>query len=165
MDGVGGGWELDYVPNANYNGPDSFTYKANDGSLDSNAATVSVTVTAVNDPPVAQNHSATTDEDTAVAIDVLANDSPGPANESGQTISVSSISVAPSHGSASVITTGPDTGKVRYTPNANFNGSDSFTYLVCDNGSPVACTSATVSVTVTAVNDAPVCSAVSFDDR
>ena len=44
---------LTYTPAANYNGPDSFTFKANDGTLDSNVATVTITVTAVNDAPVA----------------------------------------------------------------------------------------------------------------
>ena len=57
---------LTYTPNANANGADSFTFKANDGTVDSNIATVSITVTAVNDAPVASNGSATTDEDTAV---------------------------------------------------------------------------------------------------
>ena len=46
-----------YTPAANYNGPDSFTYKANDGQADSNVATVSINVGAVNDAPVAQNDS------------------------------------------------------------------------------------------------------------
>ena len=52
-----------YTPNLNYNGPDSFTFKANDGIVDSNIATISITVVAVNDPPVAANDSASTDED------------------------------------------------------------------------------------------------------
>src|SRR5204862_308335 len=57
-----------FTPAANYNGPDSFTYKANDGSLDSTVATVAITVTAVNDPPVATNDSFTTNEDTALIV-------------------------------------------------------------------------------------------------
>src|SRR5207245_210631 len=57
-----------FTPAANYNGPDSFPYKANDGSLASNVATVAITVTAVNDPPVAANDSVTTNEDTALTI-------------------------------------------------------------------------------------------------
>ena len=56
---------------------------------------VSVTVNAVNDAPVAANDTASTNEDTAVAIDVLGNDTAGPANESAQTIAVDSITIAP----------------------------------------------------------------------
>src|SRR5207249_11154069 len=66
-----------YTPAANYNGSDSFTYKANDGSLDGNVATVSLTVTPVNDAPVAGNDSYTTAEDrtmTRVASSLLRND-------------------------------------------------------------------------------------------
>src|SRR5262249_372551 len=66
-----------YTPAANYNGPDSFTYKANDGSADSNVATVSLTVNPVNDAPVANNDAYSTNEDTALSVaapGVLAND-------------------------------------------------------------------------------------------
>ena len=52
-----------YTPNANFNGTDSFTYTASDGTADSNVATVTITVDAVNDAPVAVNDAATTDED------------------------------------------------------------------------------------------------------
>ena len=58
---------LTYTPAANYNGADSFTFKVNDGTVDSAAATVSITVTAVNDAPVADAQSVTTAEDTATA--------------------------------------------------------------------------------------------------
>src|SRR5207249_7993711 len=54
-----------YTPTNNYNGPDSFTYRASDGQTSSSPATVSLTVTPVNDPPVANNQSVTTPEDTA----------------------------------------------------------------------------------------------------
>src|SRR6185436_14027970 len=64
-----------YTPTNSYNGPDSFTYRANDGTADSGIATVSITITPVNDPPVAVNDSATTPEDTSVTIPVLVNDS------------------------------------------------------------------------------------------
>src|SRR4029450_6757832 len=68
---------LTYTPAANYNGPDSFTYKANDGTVDSNVATVSLTVNAVNDAPVAVNDSYNTNEDAPLNISapgVLSND-------------------------------------------------------------------------------------------
>ena len=57
-----------YTPAANYNGPDSFTYKANDGTVDCNVATVTITVTPVNDAPVAVNDSYSTNEDTPLTV-------------------------------------------------------------------------------------------------
>src|SRR6185312_14330587 len=63
-----------YTPAANYAGTDSFTYKASDGTADSNVATVAITVSAVNDAPVAVDDVATTSEDAAVTGNVLAND-------------------------------------------------------------------------------------------
>src|SRR5207237_7399276 len=73
-----------YTPAANYNGPDSFTFKANDGSLDSNVGTVTIAVAAVNDPPVANDEAAATAEDTADTIAVLGND----AGPEGETVAV-----------------------------------------------------------------------------
>lgn len=64
-----------YTPNANYFGADSFTYVARDAEFDSNLATVNITITPVNDAPVATNDSVTLDEDTTATIAVLANDS------------------------------------------------------------------------------------------
>ena len=63
-----------YIPDANFNGTDSFTYRANDGNANSNVATVNITVTSVNDAPVANDDFASTNEDTPVVIDVVAND-------------------------------------------------------------------------------------------
>ena len=150
---------LTYTPNADYNGSDSFTYSANDGSLDSNTATFSITVTPVNDPPDAVNDGGSVAEDSAtgVLVDVLANDSTGPANESGQSLTITNIGT-PSHGTAVL-----EAGQIRYKPTeANYNGPDSFTYTARDNGqsgSPAAddfkSDTATVSITVTPVNDPP----------
>jgi VCBS repeat-containing protein len=134
--------KLRYTPDPSTNGADSFTYKAADGATDSNVATVSVSVSAVNNAPVARNVAATTAEDTAKALTLDASDIDG--DPLGYTI-VSS----PSHGALS------GTGASRtYTPNANYNGPDSFTYRASDGiaDSNVA----TVTLTVTAVNDAPV---------
>jgi uncharacterized repeat protein (TIGR01451 family) len=139
-----------YTPAANYNGSDSFTYKANDGSLDSNVATVTLTITAVNDNPDAVNDSATVAEDSgANAIDVLANDTAAP--DTGETLTVTAKTNA-SNGTVAITAGG--TG-VSYTPNANFFGSDSFTYTISDGYGGTD--TATVNVTVTNVNDAPVC--------
>ena len=66
---------ITFTADANYNGPVSFSYTISDGNGGTATATVSITVSAVNDAPVANDDNATTDEDTAVNIDVLANDS------------------------------------------------------------------------------------------
>lgn len=131
-----------YTPAANYNGPDSFTYKANDGAANSNLATVSIT--AVNDPPVAQAQSISTPEDTAYSGQVVATDV--------DSTSLSYIIVAgPTHGTLSFNSI---TGAFIYTPFANYNGPDSFNFKASDG--QAASNLATVSITVTAVNDAPV---------
>ena len=132
---------LTYTPATDYNGSDSFTFKANDETVDSNIATVSITVNAVNDPPTADTQSVTTDEDTAKAITLTGSD------VEGSTLTFS-IVANPAHGALSG--TPPN---VIYTPASNYNGSDDFTFKAndgTDDSSP-----ATVSITVTAVNDAP----------
>jgi len=131
-----------YTPASNYNGPDSFTFKANDGSLDSNTATVTITVTAVNDAPVASDQAVTTDEDTAKAITLSATD------VEGSPLTYAIVS-APAHGTLSG--TAPS---LTYTPALNYNGPDSFTFKA--NDGLLDSSVATVSITVTAVNDAPV---------
>jgi VCBS repeat-containing protein len=140
-----------YTPAAGYGGPDSFTFKANDGTVDSNTATVSITVTANNHPPVARNDSAVTREDTPVAVAVLANDS----DPDGDTLTVSAVT-RPAHGTAVI---NPD-GTVTYTPAANFHGTDSFTYTADDGHGGTA--TATVALTVRSVNDPPVANDASF---
>jgi len=137
-----------YTPAANYFGPDSFTYKANDGLADSNIATVNITVNAVNDAPVALNDSFNTNEDTQLAVavpGVLGNDT----DVDSITLTASLVS-GPQHGTLAL--TG--NGSFTYTPNANFNGPDSFTYKA--NDGQLDSNIATVSITVNAINDAPV---------
>ncbi|MEA2165345.1 MAG: large repetitive protein [Thermoanaerobaculia bacterium] len=145
-----------YVPEANYNGPASFTYRVcDDGSPSQCAnATVNVTVNPVNDPPTAADDAKSTDEDTTLTFassDLTANDSTGPANESGQSLTVTAVSAtANTHGTVSLTS-----GNVTYVPEANYNGAASFTYSVCDDGSPSQCANGTVNLTVNAVNDPP----------
>ncbi len=98
----------------------------------------------LNTPPVAANDSATTDEDTAVIVDVLANDT----DTDLDTLTVASVT----QGNDGTVTIRPD-GRVTYTPRVNFNGSDSFSYTLTDGQGGSA--TATVSVTVDAVNDNP----------
>ncbi|MFY9824829.1 MAG: Ig-like domain-containing protein, partial [Thermoanaerobaculia bacterium] len=137
-----------YTPVANYNGSDSFTYTVSDGNGGTATATVTVTVTAVNDAPVANADSATVAEDGTVNVSVLGNDT----DPDGDTLSVASVT----QGAHGAVVINPDK-TVKYTPAANYNGSDSFTYTVSDGNGGTA--TATVTVTVTAVNDAPVANA------
>lgn len=135
-----------YVPNADANGTDTFTFKANDGTVDSNTATITVTVSAVNDAPVAADDSASISEDNPVTTsNVLSNDT----DVDGDVLSVTAFNQA-SNGTV----VNNMNGTFTYTPNADSNGTDSFTYTVSDGngGTDVG----TVSITVTAVNDAPV---------
>jgi VCBS repeat-containing protein len=141
-----------YTPDADYNGPDSFEYKANDGNADSVDATVGVTINAVNDAPVAGNVSTSTNEDTAKGVTLSATDA------DGDTLTFSVVT-GPAHGSlgsigSPVCAAGSCTASVTYTPDANYNGPDSFTYKANDGGADS--NTATVSITVNAVNDAPV---------
>ncbi|MDP3298128.1 MAG: Ig-like domain-containing protein [Thermodesulfovibrionia bacterium] len=138
---------LTYTPNLDFNGSDSFTYKANDGEADSNEATVSITVNALNDPPVCTDDNATTDEDIPVTIAVISNDNGGPLNEN-QTLIVTSITQGTN---GIVINNGDNT--VTYIPNPNYNGSDSFSYTISD--SEGLTDTAIVNITINPVNDAP----------
>ena len=109
-----------YIPAANYRGADSFTYLAGDGQLVSAAATVTITVTAVNDPPVASGQTVTTAEDTAVPVTLAATDVDGDAL-------IYAVAPGPAHGTLAGVAP-----NLTYTPNANFNGVDSFTFTACD---------------------------------
>src|SRR5262245_2038633 len=132
-----------YSPDSNYNGTDSFTYKANDGSVDSNVATVSITVTPVNDAPVVANGSAETAEDTQSSGQVGATDVDGDAL-------TFSVVGGPAHGTLVLNADGSFT----FTPDSNYNGTDSFTYKA--NDGTADSNVAVVTITVNAVNDAPV---------
>nr|WP_322523598.1 tandem-95 repeat protein [Vibrio parahaemolyticus] len=131
-----------YTPNDNYHGTDSFTYIVTSGGV-SESTTVSVDVTPVNDAPVAKDDIATTQEDTAVTIDVLPNDS----DVDGDKLSIESASVPKEQGTVEVVN-----GKLVFTPAENFNGDAEITYTVTDGQ---LTDEAKVSVTVNPVNDAP----------
>ncbi|MFH1882192.1 MAG: Ig-like domain-containing protein [Planctomycetota bacterium] len=151
----GTGPNLTYTPNANFNGSDSFLFKVNDGTVDSAAATVSIQLKPVNDPPTAsyvgatvqnnppaaKDNSVTTEEDTPVSITLEGSDPDE--DELSYTVVES-----PSHGSLSG--TAPN---MSYTPNPNFNGSDSFTFKVSDE--TAESDAAIVSITVRSANDTP----------
>src|SRR2546421_2156212 len=137
-----------YTPAANFNGSDSFSYKASDGVAQSNVATVTLTITAVNDAPVSIDDAYSTNEDrplTVAAPGVLGNDT----DVDGDPLRALLV-IGPGHGQ---LTLNAD-GGFTYTPAPNFNGGDSFTYKTGDG---VAQSNvATVTLTITAVNDAPV---------
>ena len=134
------GTTLTYTPNADQNGTDTIVYTATNAA-GSDAGTISLTVTAVNDPPVADNESFTTEQNTPLVIqvsDLLDGDSTGAANEN-DTLSVTAVTDG-TNGTAVL-----NNGTVTYTPEATFNGSDSFTYTLSD-GTDTA--TGTVSVQV-----------------
>jgi VCBS repeat-containing protein len=136
-----------YTPNADFNGGDSFTFQANDGSADSNVATVSITVNPVNDPPVANDDSASTPVDTLVVVDVAANDVDVEGLDLSSTNTVCVGCSSPTNGT--LLNNGD--GTFDYTPNPSYTGGDSFVYEICDNDATTPlCDTATVSSTVTA---------------
>ncbi|HAV1369273.1 TPA: tandem-95 repeat protein, partial [Vibrio parahaemolyticus] len=132
-----------YTPNDNYVGKDTFTYVVTSGGV-SESTTVTVNVTPVNDAPVAKDDIATTQEDTAVTIDVLSNDT----DVDGDKLSIQSATVPEAQGKVEIVD-----GKLVFTPAENFNGHAEITYTVTDGA---LTDQATVKVTVNAVNDTPV---------
>jgi VCBS repeat-containing protein len=140
---------FNYVPQADFFGTDSFTYKANDGALESGETTVTITVNAVNDAPLAAADEYSVEEDGVLTVDaaggVLVNDT------DAEKDALSAILVAgPTSGE---LTLNPD-GSFKYIPQADFNGTDSFTYLVSDGTTESVET--TVTINVGAVNDGPI---------
>jgi len=140
---VGSNGVYTYTPNGNYSGPDSFTYTVVDGNGGSDVETVTIQVTPVNDPPVANPGAKTTPEDTAVSGTVTSTDTDGGSP-------VYSLATGTTHGTVVVAADGSYT----YTPAPNYNGPDSFTFTVVDGNGGSATN--TVSLTVTPVNDKPV---------
>lgn len=134
--------EFRYRPNANFHGNDGFVYVAHDGELDSASATVTITVTPVNDAPVASSGTWTAREDTSVSIALQATDIDGD--------TLSYVPAAPANGT---LVPGLDPSTFIYTPRANFHGSDSFVFTVNDGS--LASAPATIAIEVTPVNDPP----------
>jgi VCBS repeat-containing protein len=142
-----GNGSFTYTPAANYNGPDAFTYRASDGTAQSNTATVTITVTAVSDPPTANNDTYSTNEDTLLTVatpGVLGNDT-----DPDSATLTAAVATGPAHGTLTFNANGSFT----YTPAANYNGPDTFTYRA--NDGTAQSNPATVTITVTPVNDTP----------
>ncbi len=134
-----------YTPPADVDGQDYFSYQVSDGVL-SDTALVTITIAAVNDAPVAFDDTARANEDEAVSISVLSND----VDVDNSRLSLTAVSPA-QNGRSSI-----SGQQVVYSPSLNFAGTDSFTYRVSDGS---LSDTASVTVTVNAVNDAPVAEA------
>ncbi|MCV6575942.1 MAG: Ig-like domain-containing protein, partial [Cohaesibacter sp.] len=134
-----------FTPAADFSGEASIAYSVQDAGGLTDSATVTVTVNSVNDAPVAVDDTATTDEDTKVVIDVLANDS----DPDGDDLTIINPMVDAAQGTVIV-----EDGKIVFTPAADFSGEANIAYTVQDAGGLTD--SATVTVTVNPVNDAPV---------
>ena len=132
-----------YTPDAHFNGTDTFTYYANDGTSDSNIATVTMTVSAEDDDPNTQNAAATTDEDVAVVLQLTAEEYDGDSYSFG-------IISEPTNGSVSL-----DGANATYTPNQDWNGEDTFTFEATDDTGRMM-NVGTATITVNAINDIPV---------
>jgi VCBS repeat-containing protein len=133
-----------YVPSPNYNGLDSFTYKASDGSLDSGVATVTITVSPVNDAPVVVDDSYNVNEDTSLTVEapgVLGNDT----DVDGDALAAVLVS-GPAHGTLTLSTN----GSFVYLPATHYTGIDTFTYQAGDG--QAQSDPATVTITVMPVS-------------
>ncbi|BAJ00515.1 Ig-like domain-containing protein [Shewanella violacea] len=138
---------LRYTPDDNYYGADSFSYSINDNDGVTSEANVQITIDSINDRPMAQDDGAVLDEDSLITLDILANDT-----DLDGALDVSSVIIinAPTSG---IVEVNSD-GSLLYIPDANFNGSDSFSYQVSDDGGGSS-EIAFVSLDVISVNDAP----------
>jgi VCBS repeat-containing protein len=137
-----------YTPNAGFTGADAFAYMITDGTTPvPGIVNITVAASTVNAAPVASNDSATGDEDTVIAGNVLGNDTDANGDALTATLLVQATN--------GVVVLNPD-GSFTYTPDANFNGADSFTYRASDG---TLSDTAQVQITVSAVNDAPVATA------
>ena len=148
VDNGNGTWT--YTPAANDDTAVSFSYTVTDGSL-TVPGSATLDITPVNDAPVANNDSASGDEDTTITGNVLANDTDVEHDDL-----TASLVTGPAHGS---LTLNPD-GSFSYTPDADWHGTDSFTYQANDGA--LDSNLATVTITVDPVNDAPVATADSY---
>ena len=139
---------LVYTSNADYFGSDSFQYRVNDGVLDSAASDVSIEVTAVNDVPTANDQTLNLSEDGILAITLTAQDIEGDAL---------SYSVVNTPVGGQLTGTPPN---LTYTPNANINGSDSFSFRV--NDGLADSNEAVIDLAIAPVNDSPVAQDLSY---
>ena len=137
---------MTFVPDSNFTGSTTVTYTISDGNSGTATATATIDVIPENDAPVAVADFETTTEDTAVTVDLLANDSDP---DVGDTLTVIGIS-----GSVDGSVINNSDGTMTFVPDSNFTGSTTVTYTIADSDGSQATATATISVS--AVNDAPV---------
>lgn len=141
--------EFEYIPNNNYVGIDSFSYKVNDGSLDSNISTIDITINATNTAPTTENILASTDEDVAVGIALLGSDL-------DSDILTYEITTSPKYGTLSGVAP-----NLTYTPNLGYSGIDFFTYRA--NDGTVNSNMSSVIINIDHVNKIPTSNNFSFN--
>ena len=158
------GGALSFTPAADYNGPSTFTYTTSDGHGGTSTATVDVTVVPVDDAPVAHADTYSGAEDTPVVLDpaLTANDT----DADGDALAVTQIdgkAIDATHPVtvANGVVSMDASGVLTFTPDANYNGTTTFAYTVSDGHG--ATSTATATVNVAAVNDAPVAHADTYD--
>ena len=144
-----------YTPNDGFEGMDFFTYEICDNNNLCSEATVAIEVInnstgPTNNPPIATNDTGASTNGESVTLNIMANDS----DPDNNNFEIGTLGI-PSNGSASIL---DPNGTIVYTPNANFEGTDSFQYSICDEFG--ACASATITITVTEnfdpTNNAPI---------
>ncbi|MBK8192338.1 MAG: tandem-95 repeat protein [Lewinellaceae bacterium] len=153
-------YRLTYTPDANYTGPDTLCIEVCDGAGACDTSYVFLTVDPVNDAPTANNDSETTPEDTPKTFSVTANDTDVDGN-----IVPASVDLDPATAGTQTMYTAPGQGtfttdglgNVTFTPEPDFIGMATAEYVVCDDGTPLPalCDTATITVNVSPVNDAP----------
>ncbi|MFH0993053.1 MAG: tandem-95 repeat protein, partial [bacterium] len=136
---VKSGTGLRYTPYTNYHGADSFTYVVKNAGGDVLTATVAITVTPVNDAPIARDDLATTAQDNAVTINVVVNDT----DADGDDLIIISFRSLPDHGTVVIDT---ENNMVVYTPDAGWYGQDSFAYRIEDAAGVTDTATVTVNV-------------------
>ena len=135
--------KIEYTPDSNFYGDDSFEYEIENNNTLKSKATVNIKVNPINDIPIAKDDNISIDEDSSILIDVLNNDF----DEDNDTLEIKSIT-QPSNGIATI-----ENNRIKYTPKDNFNGVDSFNYTISDG---IAEISAKVNIKIDSINDEPI---------
>ena len=147
---------LVFTPDADYVGTESFAYTIENEDGNTANADVGVTVESVNDAPVAVDDTAETDEDTPITFSIIGNDSDVDIATVGDSISIAQVDVVgETYGTVSLTN-----GILTYTPNANWNGTETLTYTLRDENGGTD--TATIIITVKSVGDAPILSSDAY---